>query len=270
MEAEVVVGNALDPDSLSAALAGVHTAYYLIHSMAGGGDFAERDRAGARNFAAAAAANGVSRILYLGGLAHGESLSAHLASRQEVGRILRESGVPTVEFRASIIIGAGSLSFEMIRALVERLPVMVTPRWVGTLAQPIGIADVLDYLVAALDLDLEGSRVFEVGGADRASYRDIMLEYARQRGLRRLMIPVPVLTPRLSSHWLGLVTPLYARVGRKLIEGVRNPSIVHDRSALDAFPIRPLPLQQQIESALRESACRSGGTADLRGEAPRR
>jgi uncharacterized protein YbjT (DUF2867 family) len=217
---EVVQGDVLDPSSLAAALQGVDTAYYLVHSMGSRNAFEEEDRRAAGNFAHAAREAGVRRIIYLGGLGRGTKLSAHLASRQEVGRILRESGVPTLEFRASLIIGSGSLSFEMIRALVDRLPVMITPRWVRIEAQPIAIEDVVSYLVAALDVQVGGSAIFEIGGADRVSYQEIMLEYARQRGLRRLLIPVPVLSPGLSSLWLGLVTPLYARVGRKLIDSL--------------------------------------------------
>ncbi len=247
---EVVEGDLLDADSLAAALQGVDSAYYLVHSMASNSDFAEEDRRAAENFAAAAAAADVRRILYLGGLGDDQDLSDHLESRQEVGRILRDSGVPTVEFRASIIIGSGSLSFEMIRALVDKLPVMITPRWVRSMAQPIAIEDVIAYLMAGLEIDLESSRVYEIGGAARASYMDIMKEYARQRGLKRLMIPVPVLTPRLSSLWLGLVTPLYARVGKKLVESLKNETVVRDSRALEDFAIRPRGLRQAIERAL--------------------
>jgi uncharacterized protein YbjT (DUF2867 family) len=215
------------------------------------GDYAAQDRQAAAAFAAAAEHEGVKRIIYLGGLGEPPGLSKHLASRQEVGRILRESGVPTIEFRASIVIGSGSLSFEMIRALVEKLPIMVTPRWVRVIAQPIAIDDVIDYLVAGLDIDHSGSAVFEIGGMDRVSYGDIMREYAAQRGLRRLMIPVPLLTPKLSSLWLGLVTPIYARVGRQLVDSLRNPTAVRDPSALEAFAIRPRGLTEAIARALR-------------------
>ena len=193
---EVVRGDVGEPATLDAALAGVHTAYYLVHSMAGGTDYRDADRRGAEAFAAAAARAGVRRIVYLGGLGSEGRLSGHLASRQEVGRALAGAGVATLELRASIVIGSGSTSFEMIRALVDRLPVMVTPRWVGTKTQPIAIEDVLDYLVEATDLDLDGSRVVEIGGPDRVSYGELMREYARQRGLRRAMVPVPVLTPQ--------------------------------------------------------------------------
>jgi uncharacterized protein YbjT (DUF2867 family) len=166
---EVIAGDVHEPASLGPALRGVDTAYYLIHSMANAGDYAARDREGAEAFAAAARDAGMRRIVYLGGLGRGDRLSPHLASRQEVGRILRESGVSTIEFRASIVIGSGSLSFELVRALVEKLPVMVTPRWVATPTQPIGIEDLIAYLVAALDLETDDSVVYEIGGPDRVS-----------------------------------------------------------------------------------------------------
>jgi uncharacterized protein YbjT (DUF2867 family) len=248
---EVVKGDCLDAASLPAACAGVHTAYYLVHSMGSTGDFTEQDRAAAANFAAAAAAAGVRRIIYLGGLGDaGGRLSPHLRSRHETGEVLRAAGVPVVELRASIILGSGSLSFELIRALVERLPVMLCPRWVRTPAQPIAIEDVLAYLLVAIGLPAAHTGIFEIGGADRVSYADIMREYARQRGLRRWMIPVPLLTPRLSSLWLGLTTPVYARIGRKLIESVENETTVHDTGALEVFPIRPMGLRDAIRRAM--------------------
>jgi uncharacterized protein YbjT (DUF2867 family) len=250
--AEVVRADALDDASLRAAVEGVHTAYYLIHSMASAGSFQQEDRAAARLFGQSAKAAHIQRIVYLGGLGVGAQLSAHLRSRQEVGAILGSSEVPVIEFRASIVIGAGSLSFEMIRALVERLPVMIAPRWVSVPAQPIAIADLLHYLLAALELPLEASRVFEIGGADRVSYGDLMREYARQRGLKRLVIPVPLLTPRLSSLWLGLVTPLYVRVGRKLIDSIRHPTVVEDFSALSVFDIRPRGYREAMTEALQD------------------
>src|SRR3954451_13243945 len=249
---EVVAGDLFDPASLDRALAGIEVAYYLVHSMGAHGDYLEKDRVAARNFGEAAQRAGVRRIVYLGGLAAGEeTLSKHLKSRLETGQVLRESGVPVVEFRASGVIGSGSLSFELIRALVERLPIMICPRWVSTMAQPIGIDDLLAYLAAALGLPDEGSRTFEIGGADRASYGDLMREYARQRGLRRVMISVPLLTTRLSSLWLGLVTPLYARVGRELIDGLKTPCVVTIHDALSVFPIRPVGLPASIARAIR-------------------
>jgi uncharacterized protein YbjT (DUF2867 family) len=249
---EVVAGDLLDPASLDRALTGIDVAYYLVHSMGAHGDYRETDRTAARNFGEAARRAGVRRIVYLGGLATGnEAFSKHLRSRIETGQTLRQSGVPVVEFRASVVIGSGSLSFELIRALVERLPVMVCPRWVATLGQPIAIDDVLAYLAAALQLPDGESRTFEIGGADQASYGDVMREYARQRGLRRVMISVPLLTPRLSSLWLGLVTPVYARVGRELIEGLKNRSVVTDPAALAVFPVKPIGLGDAIDRAIR-------------------
>jgi len=246
---EVVQGDVLDAETLRAAMLGVDVAYYMVHSMGSEGDFEREDLRAAQNFAAAAREAGVRRIVYLGGLGRPPGLSRHLRSRQEVGRVLRESGVPTIEFRASIIIGSGSLSFEMIRALVDKLPVMITPRWVSARAQPLSIEDLIEYLVAALTVQIEGSHVFEIGGADSVSYLDIMKEYASQRGLRRFMIRVPVLTPRLSSLWLGLVTPIYARVGRELIDSIRNATVVEDSRALDVFDIRPRGLKAAIARA---------------------
>ena len=249
---EVVAGDLFDPSSLDRALAGIDVAYYLVHSMGAHGDYLEKDRLAASNFGAAARQAGIRRIVYLGGLATGDEMfSKHLKSRIETGQVLRDSGVPVVEFRASVVIGSGSLSFELIRALVDRLPVMICPRWVATLAQPIGIDDVLAYLAAALQLPDGESRTFEIGGADQASYGDVMREYAKQRELRRVMISVPLLTPRLSSLWLGLVTPVYARVGRELIAGLKNRSVVTDHAALTAFSVRPIGLREAIGRAIR-------------------
>ena len=248
---DVVEGDVKDRASLAQALTGVECAYYLVHSMGSAGSFMEEDRIAASNFADAARTCGVRRIVYLGGLAGGRDLSSHMASRQEVGRILAASGVPVIELRASIIIGSGSLSYELIRALVEKLPVMVAPRWVDVTAQPIAIEDVIAYLLAARTLPLLGSTIFEIGGKDRVSYRGIMEEYARRRGLLRLIIPVPVLTPRLSSLWLGLVTPVYARIGRKLIDSMRHESIVRSSAAAEAFPeISPRGIGEAVARAL--------------------
>jgi len=250
-DVEVVGGDVTDAASLARALEGAHSAYYLVHAMGAERGFEELDRLGAANFGAAARACGVERIVYLGGLGDPrEPLSPHLRSRHEVGEVLRASGVQVVELRASVVIGSGSLSFEMIRALTERLPVMITPRWVAAKAQPIAISDLLQYLAQALEVEVEGSPVFEVGGADVVSYGDLMREYARQRGLRRLMIPVPVLTPYLSSLWLGLVTPLYARVGRKLVESLRHDTVVQDPSAAKVFTVRPKGVRDCVAEAL--------------------
>jgi uncharacterized protein YbjT (DUF2867 family) len=248
---ELVRGDVLDAASLRTALDGVHTAFYLIHAMAGGEGFAQPEREGAGNFGLAAREAGVQRIVYLGGLGTGRDLSPHLASRQVVGRVLRESGVPTLELRASVIIGSGSLSFELVRALVERLPVLVTPKWVSRRTQPIAIEDVIAYLVAAVDVSTSESVVLEIGGRDRVSYLDLMREYASQRGLRRAFVRVPLLTPWLSSRWLGLVTPVYARVGGRLIDGVRNETVVTSSRADELFPgIHPRGMDDAIASAL--------------------
>src|SRR6204780_3456098 len=245
---EVIKADCLDRSSLAPAMAGVQTAYYLVHSMGSSGKFEQEDREAAQNFADVARDSRVRRIVYLGGLGNqDQALSAHLRSRHEVADILRSSGIPTIEFRASIVIGSGSLSFEMIRALVQRLPVMVCPRWVAVKAQPIAVEDVVAYLLAVLELRLEGSAVFEIGGPDQVSYGEIMQEYARQCGLRRWMIPVPILTPHLSSLWWGLIPPIYARVGRKLIESMRNPTLVRDKSALTIFHIQPMGLREAVE-----------------------
>jgi uncharacterized protein YbjT (DUF2867 family) len=247
---EIVAGDVSDPASLTPALAGIDSAYYLIHSMGEAGGFEDADRRGAQAFGRAAREAGVRRVVYLGGLGRGADLSPHLASRQEVGRILRESQVPTIELRASIILGSGSLSFEMIRALVEKLPVMIIPRWVRRHAQPIAIEDVIRYLLEALTLPPQVAGVFEIGGAECASYLEIMREYARARRLRRFMIPVPVLTPRLSSLWLGLVTPIYARIGRQLIDSIQYDTVVTEDRAGRVFAVRPLGLRAAIARAL--------------------
>lgn len=250
-QTEVVPGDVLDKNSLLPALQGIHTAFYLVHSMGAATGFEAQESFGATNFAAAAKASGLKRIIYLGGLGEsGEDLSPHLRSRHEVGRILHNSGILTIELRASIVIGSGSLSFEMIRSLTEKLPVMIVPRWVEVLAQPIAIDSLLAYLIESIHLQIKENKIFEIGGTDRLSYGDLMREYARQRGLKRYMIRVPVLTPRLSSLWLGLVTPLYARIGRKLIDSIRHPTVVTDDSASQYFSVKPLNAAGAIRAAL--------------------
>ena len=248
---DVVVGDLLEPATLRAATTGVDTAFYLVHALGSGGDIWKEEIDAARNFVVAAEKAGIRRIIYLGGLADEGTLSPHLATRRAVGRILRASRIRVIEFRASIILGSGSLSFEMIRALVERLPLMVTPAWVSHLAQPIAIEDVVDYLLASIEIPLAGSEEIEIGGADRASYLDLLREYARQRGLRRVMLKVPFLSPGLSGLWLALITPLHARAGRRLLEGVRSDSVVTSREAGKIFPqIRPRGIREAIRRAL--------------------
>jgi len=249
---EIVQGDVLDPASLYRALQGVQTAYYLVHLMSGSKDFEREDREAASNFAGAAKKAGVRRIIYLGGLGDDNTpdLSPHLRSRHEVGKILRASGVETIEFRASLVIGMGSLSFDLVKALTDRLPVMICPRWLSTPTQPIAVDDVLAYLLAAKELPPGESRIFEIGSPDVTTYGGMIREYARQKGLRRWLISVPVLTPYLSSLWLALVTPAAFEVGRHLIEGLKNPTVVQDRKALDVFPIRPMGIREAIQKAL--------------------
>lgn len=249
---ETVAGDVLRPETLAAAMQGVETAYYLVHSLAGGADFHQRDLAAAANFGQAARAAGVARIVYLGGLAEASpGLSEHLRSRQQTGDALRTAGVPVTEFRAGVIVGSGSLSFEMIRYLTERVPVMICPRWVYTRTQPIGIREVLDYLVAALDVPASTGRIVEIGGAEVVTYGEMMTIYSEVRGLKRWMVPVPVLTPRLSSYWVNLVTPIPAVIARPLIEGLKNENVVRDRSAAELFPeIRPVGYRTSVERAL--------------------
>ena len=250
-EARVVVADLLDKSTLPRAVEGVEVAYYLAHSMgAGERGFAERDRQAARNFAQAAGRARVSRIVFLGGLGDDSAhLSHHLASRHETGAELAAHGVPVTEFRAAVIIGSGSASFEILRHLTERLPIMITPRWVGTRCQPIGIGDVLDYLAGALEHP-EATGVVEIGGPDVLSYGDMMRTYARLRGLRRLMIPVPVLTPRLSSYWVNLVSPVPAGIARPLIEGLRNEVVVRNGGPAAAFGLQPLPYAAALQRAI--------------------
>jgi len=249
---EVVEGDALRPETLPAALEGVSTVYYLIHSLSDTQEYRQRDMVVARNFGLAAKAAGVERIIYLGGLGDPDTkLSVHLRSRQETGAALREAGVPVTEFRAAVIVGAGSLSFEMVRYLTERLPVMICPRWVYTRIQPIAIRDVVRYLVGALEVPKSAGRTIEIGGADVLTYGDMMKGYARVRDLRRLLIPVPVLTPRLSAHWVHWMTPVHAGIVYPLIEGLRNEVVVRDDTAKTLFPsIEPVDYETAVRGAL--------------------
>lgn len=233
----VVGGDVQAQAALHTAMHGCEAAFYLVHSMEGDGfDFEERDREAARMFARAADEAGVRRIIYLGGLADDAGkLSAHLRSRQEVGEILREGRVPVTEFRAAIVVGPGGASYEMLRQLVERLPFMITPKWTATRTQPIALGDVVRYLVAALDDGGTTSAVYEIGGPEIMTYSEMMSRFARVRGLRRVMIPVPLLTPRLSSYWVDLVTDVPAAVARPLIEGLTTEMIVRDDRAARLF-----------------------------------
>jgi uncharacterized protein YbjT (DUF2867 family) len=253
-QVEMVRADASDAGSLTAALDGVDVAYYLIHALGTSG-FEQTDRDNARQLGAAARQAGVGRLVYLGGLApDDEELSAHLRSRLEVGEILLSSGVPTAVLRAAIIIGSGSASFEMLRYLTERLPAMTTPRWVDTRIQPIAIRDVLRYLVGAAVLPEDVSRSFDIGGPDVLTYREMMHRYAKVAGLRRrLIVPVPVLTPTLSSHWVGLVTPVPSSIARPLVDSLRNTVVANEHDIATYVPDPPeglLGFDQAVELAL--------------------
>jgi len=247
---EVVAGDVLDRESLEAAFQGVQTACYLVHSMGGAGDFEELDRRAAVNFGEAARAAGVAQIVYLGGLGREEELSPHLTSRHEVGRLLRAHGVPTLELRASIVIGSGSASFETVRALVEHLPVIVAPRWVETLAQPIAIDDVLDCLLAAIAIEQPVDAVYEIGGSDQVTYGEVMREYARQRGLHRRVIRVPLLTPRISRALLGSFMPVFGRIAAAMVDSLCNETIVTKPSDRVPFTVARRGIGAAIERAL--------------------
>ncbi|HEX8908212.1 MAG TPA: SDR family oxidoreductase [Anaeromyxobacteraceae bacterium] len=249
---EVVRGDVLQPQTLAPALAGCDAAYYLVHSMGAPSSFHERDLAAAGHFATAAGAASLRRIVYLGGLGDdGAALSEHLASRHATGARLRGGAVPVTELRAAIVVGAGSVSFEMIRYLVERLPVMLCPRWVYQRVQPIAVRDVLAYLRAALESPRAEGQIVEIGGADVLSYRELMLGYAALRGLRRWLIPVPVLSPRLSSHWVHWMTPVPQGLARPLIEGLRSEVVVRGDLARRLFPaVAPLSYREALAEAL--------------------
>lgn len=249
-QAEIVTGDVLKPETLPAALAGVDAAYYLIHSMAAGEGFAARDRQAAQHFGRAAKAAGVQRVLYLGGLQPAGSPSKHLHSRIETGDTLRQAGPPLTEFRAAVIVGSGSASFELIRHLTERVPVMITPTWVRTQTQPIAIRDVLCYLLDALDLPETTDRIIEIGGPEVLRYEDMFRTYARIRGLHRFVVHVPFLTPNLSSLWAGLVTPISPAIARPLIRGLKSQVVVTDPSGMALFEIEPIPYEAAVRLAL--------------------
>jgi uncharacterized protein YbjT (DUF2867 family) len=251
--AEVVEADVLEPESLPAAMEGVDVAYYLVHSMGRGGDsdFAARDRRAAANFGAAAKDAGVDRIVYLGGL--GEGASEHLRSRHESAQSLERSGVPLTYFRAAAVLGAGSESFRTVYYLVKRLPVMITPSWTENRTQPIAIADVLDYLQAAPRVEASRGRTIEIGGPEVTTYAGMMDAMADAIGVRRRRrISVPVLSPGLSSHWIGLVTPVDAGVARPLIEGLATDTVVEDPSGMALFEIDPTPVAEAMRAAVAE------------------
>ena len=251
---EVRRADVLEPESLGPALEGIEVAYYLVHSMGRGGDseFAGRDHEGAENFAAAASAAGVRRIVYLGGLGEGSGRSEHLASRHATAEALRSGSVPVAYFRAAAVIGSGSESFRTVFYLVRRLPLMVTPRWVTTRTQPIAVGDAVAYLAAAANLGLPVDREIQIGGPDVTTYGGMIDELARALGRRPpFRITVPILSPALSSLWIGLVTPVDAGVARPLIEGLATETVVTDSSGMDLFDgIDPVPLARALREAV--------------------
>jgi uncharacterized protein YbjT (DUF2867 family) len=246
---EVVPGDVLEPDTLDAALEGVDLAYYLVHSMGRGGDddFAERDKRGARNFAEAAKRQGVSRLVYLGGL--GEGKSEHLRSRQETAEQLASTGIPLTYFRAAIVIGSGSESLRTIAYLVKRLPAMITPSWTETKTQPIAARDVVAFLAAAPDVPGSAGREIEIGGPDVTTYGELLDLAAEAQGMRRRpRFGVPILSPTLSSHWIGLITPVDTGVARPLVEGLSTETVVEDESGMALFDVDRTPLREAMEN----------------------
>ena len=252
---ETVVCDLLEPATLDTAFNGIDTAYYLVHSMAGGrAGFETRDRDAARNFTAAAGRAGVRRVIYLGGLGEtGDNLSHHLASRIEVARILGEGSFLTTILRAAVIVGAEGASFEMIRFLVHRLPVMITPRWVTTRCQPIAVGDVIRYLVGCLTEERTEGETFDIGGPEILTYREMMERFARVAGKRCIILPVPVLTPKLSSYWVGLMTPVKPSISMPLIEGLKNEVICRDNRIREIIPLPLIPFDEAVRLALQEA-----------------
>jgi uncharacterized protein YbjT (DUF2867 family) len=259
---DIVQGDVLNKDSLQNIFKDIDTAYYLIHSMGGEGEFSTTDIRAAENFARAADEQSVKRIIYLGGLgASGEQLSKHLTSRLQTGESLRKFNVPVTEFRAGVIVGSGSLSFEMIRYLTERLKFMITPKWVSTKTQPIAIRDVIRYLVDALTTEESKGEIIDIGGEDILTYRDLMRIYADVRELKRYFIKVPVLTPKLSSHWIGFVTPLPSRIAKPLVDGLKNELICKSNKAKELFGFQTLSYREAVELALQRN--REGKTETI-------
>ncbi|HZV81428.1 MAG TPA: NAD(P)H-binding protein [Geobacteraceae bacterium] len=251
---ETARGDLLQAETLPPALEGVDTVYYLVHSMAGGrSGFEQRDRSAAENFTRAATAAGIRRVIYLGGLGETDTgLSGHLRSRMEVGKILQSGGFATTFLRAAVIFGAGGASFEMIRSLVERLPVMITPRWVSTRCQPIAVGDVIRYLIGCLHEERTTGGTFDIGGPDILTYREMMLRFAAIEGRRLLIIPVPVLSPKLSSYWVGLITPVKPSIAMPLIEGLANEVVCRENRIRDLLPFPLTLFDEAVRVALAE------------------
>ncbi len=251
---EAVAGDVHDAESLDAALAGCEAAYYLVHSL-DSPNFEEGDAAAAKTFAAAAAGAGLRRIIYLGGLGDdADDLSAHLRSRRQVEKLLGTGGVPVTTLRAGIIVGYGGISWEMTRQLVEHLPAMITPRWVRTRTQPIAVADVIRYLVGVLAKPEAAGRSYDIGGPDVLEYVEMMRRVAKIEGRRTIVVPVPLLSPSLSSRWLSLVTDVDTQTGRSLIDSMSNEVVVRDDSIRDLVPFEPMGYDTAVLAALGERA----------------
>ena len=249
-DVESIAADVLRSETLDAALAGIETAYYLVHSMGSGGDFPRLDREAARNFRRAAERSGVKRIIYLGGLLPPDARSVHLDSRAETGEILRDGSIPVTELRAGIIVGAGSAAFEVIRDLVLHLPVMTTPRWVRSRTQPIALADLLEYLIRTADVPETAGQIYDVGGPDTLSYAEMMRAFGRVTGRQVRILTLPVLTPRLSSYWLDLVTAVPANIARPLIEGLRHDLLANDEPIRRLIPLQLHSYDEAIRDAL--------------------
>lgn len=249
---EIITGDLLEPATLPAAMDGIDTAYYLVHAMAGGrSGFERRDREAAENFVSAAEKGGVRRVIYLGGLGEtGDDLSEHLKSRLEVADILRSGKFATTFLRAAIIIGAGGASFEMVKSLVERLPVMITPRWVTTLCQPIAVEDVISYLVGCLKDERTTGGTFDIGGTDVITYKEMMERFGHILGRSLYILPVPVLTPRLSSYWVGLISPVSPSVSMPLIEGLKNEVVCRENTIRTLIPLQLTTYDNAVRRSL--------------------
>jgi uncharacterized protein YbjT (DUF2867 family) len=247
---ELMEADALRPETLDAVLSGVDVAFYLVHSMAAGRDFAALDLEAAQNFAAAAARAGVARIVYLGGLIPADPKSQHLASRAETGDVLRAGAVPVTEIRAGMIVGPGSAAYEVIRDLVNYLPVMITPRWVQSRSTPIALSNLLDYLVGVASLPETAGKIYDVGGPEVLTYEQLMRQYGELTGRRFWLLSVPVLTPRLSSYWLKLVTSVPTNIARALIDGLEHDVIADDAEIRKLIPLTLLDFKQSVQAAL--------------------
>ncbi|MBP1752972.1 MAG: putative a2 family oxidoreductase [Geobacteraceae bacterium] len=257
-DVETIPGDLLDRSSLDPVLAGIDTAFYLVHSMAAGrAGFERRDRQAVENFVAAANNAGLRRAIYLGGLGEtGSGLSEHLASRLEVAGTLKRGKFQTTVLRAAIIIGSGGASYEIIKSLVERLPIMITPKWVSTNCQPIAVRDVIKYLTGCLRDERTAGITFDIGGPEILTYREMMQRFAKIRGRKIVIVPVPLLTPKLSSYWVGLVTPAKPSIAIPLIEGLRNEVICRDTRIRELLPFPLTPFDESIRIAIAEERCR--------------